>query len=115
MAIHLLSEVQVMTSSPLTAEAPYGASVAPACEVGHCRCDFLVSVRLPRRETRPCPIGGRGWQRDNLVAQMLSNSAVLRPTAPRLESAATQHNDKRGASDYEKQDIEQVCATRWHR
>ena len=54
----------------------------------------------------PCPIGGRGWQRDNLVAQMLSNSAVLRPTAPRLESAATQHNDKRGASDNEKQDIE---------
>jgi hypothetical protein len=44
---------------------------------------------------------------------MLSDSAVVRPAAPRLESTATQHDDNPGG-DGEKQDIFQTNATHWH-
>jgi hypothetical protein len=33
-----------------------------------------------------------------LIAEVLSDSAVVRPAPTRLESAATQHNDKPGAN-----------------
>src|SRR5207248_93348 len=33
-----------------------------------------------------------------LIAEVLSDSAVVRPAPPRLEGAATQHNDKPGAN-----------------
>jgi hypothetical protein len=35
---------------------------------------------------------------------MLSDFAVVRPAAPRLESTATQHDDKPGGDD-EEQDV----------
>jgi hypothetical protein len=35
---------------------------------------------------------------------------LFRPAAPRLESTATQHDDKPGASDDEEQDINPVTA-----
>jgi hypothetical protein len=44
---------------------------------------------------------------------MLSDLAVVRPAAPRLESTATQHDDNPGG-DGEKQDIFQTNATHWH-
>jgi len=42
---------------------------------------------------------------------MLSDSAVVRPAAPRLESTATQHDDNPGG-DGEKQDVFKTDATR---
>jgi hypothetical protein len=50
-----------------------------------------------------------------LIAQVLSDSAVVRPAAPCLETTATQHNDKRGACDDEEQDIHPISAAAWHR
>jgi hypothetical protein len=46
---------------------------------------------------------------------MLSDFAAVGPVAPRLESAATEHHDKRGASDYVEQEIQQISTTRRHR
>jgi hypothetical protein len=50
---------------------------------------------------------------DQLLAQMLSDLAIVRPAAPCLESTATQHDDDPGG-DGEKQDIFQTNATHWH-
>jgi hypothetical protein len=50
-----------------------------------------------------------------LFPQMLSDSAIVRPAPPRLESTATQHDYERGASEGVEQDIEQISAARWHR
>jgi hypothetical protein len=46
---------------------------------------------------------------------MLSDSAVVRPAAPRLENTASYNDEKHGASDDKEQDIQQISAARRHR